>query len=204
MASASSTTTRRSAGTELLGRPVLGDRSLLPELADDPEMRFSNNVMGDLDQRAAVADLLDDHGCRIASLVDPGMDVLDLEHGRGVFIGAFANFGASARLGDHTVIMQAVVLGDDTRVGDYAFIATGAAIGSRCVIGDGTFVGPNSVTSIDRKVGTGCVIGAGAIITKDVPDGARMLNRADARSRLRSERTTHLLRGRGSNPRQFG
>ncbi|MEE9417347.1 MAG: hypothetical protein V3V01_18855 [Acidimicrobiales bacterium] len=165
------------AGSELLGYPVLGDRSVLPKLLSaNADLHVFNNVVGHWSKRRDVAELLADGGFEIASLIDPRIDVLDLHCGVGVFIGAFANFGHSARLGDYAVIMQAVVLGDETEIGDYVFIANLANVGSRAVVGENTFVGPNSVVLLDRIVGPEAVVGAGAIIVSDVPAGAKMFS----------------------------
>lgn len=164
------------AGTSLVGVPILGGRELLPTLTADADTVFFNNVMGHWTRRKAVADLLACNGCRLRSLVDPRIDVLDLRHGDGVFIGAFANFGHSARLGDHAVVMQSVVLGDETVVGDRAFLANMAAVGSRTVVGEDAFVGPNSVTIPDRRIGARAVVGAGATVVRDVPDDIRVFN----------------------------
>lgn len=165
-------------GRDILGYPVLGDRSLLAALSSETDVYFFNNVMGHWSRRRAVSALLESQGCRFASLVDPRIDVIDLQHGKGVFVGAFAHFGASARLGDFTVVMQAAVLGDDTRLGSHVFVANLASIGSRTIVGDDTFVGPSSVTLIDRVVGRRVVIGAGAIVTRDAADDARLFGPA--------------------------
>jgi acetyltransferase-like isoleucine patch superfamily enzyme len=165
-------------GQDILGYSVLGGRSLLATLSAESDVYFFNNVMGHWSRRREITALLESHSCQIASLVDPRIDVIDLQHGKGVFVGAFAHFGASARLGDFTVVMQAAVLGDDTRLGSNVFVANLASIGSRTVVGDDTFVGPSSVTLIDRVVGKRVVIGAGAIVTKDVADDARLFGPA--------------------------
>ncbi len=162
-------------GSSLVGYPILGSRNLLPELVEAGTV-FFNNVMGHWSSRRSVSQLLDDHGCEIVSLVDPRIDVLALDHDEGVFIGAFANFGHSARIGRHSVIMQSVVLGDETVIGDNVFVANLAGVGSRTVVGADSFIGPNSITVPDLSIGARAVVGAGATVVRDVPDDVAVFN----------------------------
>lgn len=165
-------------GQSIVGVPVVGDRSLVPTLAREPETFFFNNVMGHWKTRLAVFELLERHGCRIAGLVDPRADSLDLRCGKGVFVQPYTVQGVAATIGDYSVAMAFTSIGDDARIGKNVFVGVGARVGSRAVVGDNTFIGPNAVILIDRVVGEGALIGAGAIVTKDVAAGSRVLGPA--------------------------
>ena len=51
----------------------------------------------------------------------------------------------------------------------------------RTEIGEGSFVGSNTALVAPIKIGRGVVIGAGSTISKDVPDDALVVERADER-----------------------
>ena len=56
-------------GKSFWGYAILGDRRLIPELASDPDVYFFNNVRSHWSRTLQITELLDSHGCRIASLV---------------------------------------------------------------------------------------------------------------------------------------
>ncbi len=161
-------------GKDLFGYPILGDRSLLGDLATDSDTYFFNNVMGHWSRRRQISEMLEERGCQIASLIDPQITSLDLRPGKGVFIGAFTALGTSVEVGDYSVIMESVGVGDDVKFGTNVFVSFGAYIGSRAVIGDHTFMGPRSIVLMDHSVGERAVVAANATVNRDVDSDARM------------------------------
>ncbi len=161
-------------GQNFFGYTIIGDRSMVPTLAADPDTYFFNNVMGHWRRRREIFELLEGSNCRIANVVDPRITSLDPRYGRGVYVGTFCSLGMSAKIGDYSCVMNSTSVGDETELGTNTFVSTGARIGSRAVIGDDTFVGPNAVVLMDRRVGARVTIGAGAVVTKDLPDNVRV------------------------------
>lgn len=88
-------------------------------------------------------------------------------------------------IGDGTKIPHLSYIGDSD-IGERVNIGAGTitcnydgVVKSRTVIGEGTFVGSNTNFVAPVKVGKDAVIGAGSTITKDVPDKALALERAN-------------------------
>lgn len=74
--------------------------------------------------------------------------VLDLNHPRGVHIGAWSY-----------VAFDAVILAHDMTRG----LRTDTYVGERC------FIGARAIVMPGVRVGDGCVVGAGSVVTRDVP-----------------------------------
>lgn len=77
--------------------------------------------------------------------------VLDLNHPRGVHVGAFSY-----------IAFDAVIMAHDMTRG----LRTDTYIGERC------FIGARSMIMPGIRVGDGSIVGAGAVVTRDVPPGA--------------------------------
>jgi bifunctional UDP-N-acetylglucosamine pyrophosphorylase/glucosamine-1-phosphate N-acetyltransferase len=101
--------------------------------------------------------------------------------------------GRDARIGG--AVVEGAEVGDGAHVGPYshlsyvgdAEVGAGANIGAgtvtcnydgrekhRTIIGEGAFIGSDSLLIAPVRVGAGALTGAGAVVTEDVPDGARV------------------------------
>lgn len=75
------------------------------------------------------------------------------------------NWPSGIHIGEECVIGPwAILLSHDFTRGLYA----------DTVIGSGTTIGARAIVMPGIKVGKGCVVETGAVVTRDVPDGARV------------------------------
>lgn len=154
--------------------PVLGGHGLIAELASRPDLHFFNNVRGHWSRTMAVAELLESHGCRIASLIHPTVSLEYVDVGRGCVVSSGCLISVGTTIGDFVSILANSVVGHDVTIEDYVFIAQLASIGSDCVLKQRSFLGAGAIVTPKRTVGVESQVGAGAVVTRDVPDGARV------------------------------
>lgn len=156
-------------GKSFFGHPVLGTRELIPGLAKDEDVYFYNNVHGHWTKTRLIADLLDSHGCRIADLIHPSIDMNYVEIGRGCYLPEGCLVGSNTRIGEFLAARIHSVISHDVTVEDYVFIGPGAVIGGHATLERGCLIGAGAIVMKMRTVGAGSVVGAGAVVTKDVP-----------------------------------
>jgi len=161
-------------GTTRWGLPVLGGRDFIAELTRDPEVEFYTNVRGHWSHLMQVTELLDRHGCRHATVVDPHVDMNLVEIGRGCYISIGTLISADVRIGDFVSLFPNCMIGHDVLIESYASVSQMASIGSYCVLKARSFCGAGCVVLPERTVGRESVVGAGAVVTRDVPDGVRV------------------------------
>lgn len=156
-------------GTSFFGYPVLGTRELIPGLAKDESVYFYNNVHGHWTKTRLIADLLDSHGCKIAGLIHPSIDMNYVEIGRGCILPDGCLVGSNSKIGEFLAARLHSVISHDVTIEDYAFIGPGAVIGGFATLKRGCFIGAGATVLKTRTVGAGSIVGAGAVVTRDVP-----------------------------------
>jgi len=80
-----------------------------------------------------------------------------------------------AIIGEHCVINNGAIIGHYSRVGDYCHISGNAVVSGEVVVGRSSLIAIGSCITPQVNVGDNCVIGAGAVISRNIPDGARMV-----------------------------
>ena len=161
-------------GTTLLGVPVLGDRTLIADLAADPDVEFFNNVRGHWSRTMTVAELLDSYNCRIASLVHPTVNLGYVEMGRGCLVHSGCVINVGTRMGDFVSVLSNCVVGHNVTIEDYAFLGSLTMVGSDSILKTRCFLGAGVIVTPQRTLGAASVVGAGAVVTRDVLDGVRV------------------------------
>jgi bifunctional UDP-N-acetylglucosamine pyrophosphorylase/glucosamine-1-phosphate N-acetyltransferase len=124
--------------------------------------------------------------------------------GSGCHVGPFGRLRKGSVLGDNVHVGNFVeiknsTIGCDSKANHLSYVGD-AVLGERVnvgagtitcnydgvnkhktLVGDGVFVGSNANLVAPVSIGSGAIIGAGSTITKDVPEGALALERADQR-----------------------
>lgn len=86
-----------------------------------------------------------------------------------------AHVGAEVALGIGCIINNCASVGHGCKLGDYVNVCDGTMFGGDVEVGDETFIGLNVTILPKVKIGKNCIIGAGSVVTRDVPDGAKVV-----------------------------
>ncbi len=162
-------------GTEVLGIPVLGARSILPQLVRAGLELAANGVGGiiDIGIRVKIFKLLDENGFSFPALVHPRATVEpSAQVGEGVQVFPQAYVGSSAVLKPRCMVNTGAIVSHDCEIGSYTHIAPGAMLAGHVHVGERTLVGMGVTTAIGIRIGSGVRIGNSAILYADVPDKA--------------------------------
>jgi sugar O-acyltransferase (sialic acid O-acetyltransferase NeuD family) len=89
-----------------------------------------------------------------------------------VFAGAVVNPGA--RLGVNVIVNTGAIVEHDVIVGDHTHISPGASIGGGVSVGSDAHLGIGCTIIQGLRIGDGALVAAGAVVTRDVPAGARV------------------------------
>jgi sugar O-acyltransferase (sialic acid O-acetyltransferase NeuD family) len=149
--------------------PVLGGREILQNM-DIAGFRFVNNVFSSMKARARVSDVLESHHCDVISLIDPEVDTMYSEIGKGVVIQKGAQLGSRVRIGAYCAVRMNAVVNHDNTLGDYVFIGPGVTLCGYVSIGTGSYIGAGSVVKERITIGGNATVGAGSVVVRDVPD----------------------------------
>jgi UDP-perosamine 4-acetyltransferase len=160
--------------TEVLGVPVLGDDSLLPQLyAQGIHHTFIGlGTVGDTWPRRRLYELALQQGFEIVRAIHPQTVISPSVHlGRGPTVMAGAVINAAVRLGDNVIVNTGAIIEHDCVIGDHVHIATGARLASAVYVGEGTHIGIGASVRQRIRIGRNAIVGAGAAVVKDVlPD----------------------------------
>jgi sugar O-acyltransferase (sialic acid O-acetyltransferase NeuD family) len=159
-------------GTSVLGIPVLGTRSRLPQLAAQGLRLAANGVGGIIDMgvRIRLFEMLADNGFTFPALVHPRATFeTSARIAAGVQVFANAYVGSEAVLYERCMVNTNAVVSHDCEVGAYSHIAPGALLAGHVQVGERALVGMGVTTIIGLNIGAGARIGNGAILLADVP-----------------------------------
>lgn len=159
------------AGGSVNGHPVL---TLDEFLAGAGDRRF-NIAIADHAARRRIAERLLAAGAKPFAVVAPNSVQLDgNEIGEGAILCAFTTVTSNARIGRffHANIYSYVA--HDCVIGDFVTFAPGVMCNGRVRIGDGAYIGTGAILREGSEarpivVGEGAVVGMGAVVTKSVP-----------------------------------
>lgn len=158
-------------GSDLLGIPILGDDSILPELYDQG-IRHAFVAVGDNRLRSLLAQKVTRIGFELVNAMSPHAYVADsVELGNGIAVMAGAVIHAEARIGDCTIINTQASVDHECVIGEGCHIAPGSTLSGNVTVGSGTFLGTGTKVIDGIRIGAWSMIGAGSIVVRDLPDG---------------------------------
>jgi len=158
-------------GTRVLGVLVLGDDSMLPELAQEGIGHFFIGVgsVGDSGPRRNLFEKAVGLGMEPVSAVHPQSVISpSAELGAGVTVMAGAVINACARLGMNVIVNTGAVVEHDCALGKHVHIATGAKLAGGVQVAAGAHVGAGATVLECINIGENAVVGAGAVVVRDV------------------------------------
>jgi sugar O-acyltransferase (sialic acid O-acetyltransferase NeuD family) len=163
------------AGSQVLGVPVLGGADILPQLCARGVYLAANAVggIGNVGVRIKVFELLARAGFVCPNLVHPTAFVERsalLEGGVQILPKSYVS--SAARVGAGTLINAGVVVSHDCVLGRCVNLSPGAMLAGGVHLEDFVQVGMAATINVNLRVGTQARIGNGATVKADVPAGA--------------------------------
>lgn len=156
---------------------VLGDVSWLRKNSDSVDALALG--IGSPSVRLKLAAELRSHLPRIEwpAIVHPTA-IIDLDSAsiaEGCFLGARVTATVNIRLEPFALCNFGCTLGHEARVGAGSVVNPGANISGGVVIGTGALIGTGAQVLQYLHIGSGATVGAGAVVTRDVPEGVKVV-----------------------------
>ena len=161
-------------GTKIQGVKILGDDSLLPQLAERGVKYFFVGLgsTGDARPRKILFEKAREFNLKPVEVIHPRAVISPSAHiGGGAQIMANAVVNPSSVIGINNIINTGAIIEHDCVLGDHVHIATGAKLASSVKVGDMAHIGAGATVRQLINIGEGAIVGAGAVVVKDVPAG---------------------------------
>ena len=158
-------------GKDVLGLPVLGDDSLLPELKAKGISRFFIGIgsIGNASRRKQIYEQGLALGMEPVSAIHPNAIISPSAIlGRGCMIMAGVVINALVKIGENVIVNTGAIVDHDCWLGDHVHVATGACLSGTVRVGHGAHVGSGAVIRNNIGIGDGAVVGVGASVVKDI------------------------------------
>jgi len=126
--------------------------------------------------RREIAERLADFAVPLVSICSEQSYIMDeVEIGEGALISPFVTFTSNIRIGRcfHANLYSYVE--HDCVIGDFVTFAPGVRCNGNIRIGDGAYIGSGAIIRQGLTIGANAVVGMGAVVTKDVPAGATVV-----------------------------
>ena len=131
--------------------------------------------------REELATRCDERGVSVAELTAPqAVLATGAVIGEGALLSPFSVISSNVRIGRFFQANTMSAVAHDCTIGDFVTFAPGALCNGCTRIGDYAYIGSGAVLKQGtlerpRRIGSGAVIGMGAVVTRDVPDGATVI-----------------------------
>lgn len=133
-------------------------------------------AIGDNDRRAELSAEAADLGYRLPALMHPSAIVSETASvGDGTVLMPAIVINANSRIGRGCIVNTAATLDHDNALEDFVQISPGVHSAGTVRYGARTFVGTGAAIIPGISIGVGAVIGAGATVVRDVADGVRVV-----------------------------
>jgi sugar O-acyltransferase (sialic acid O-acetyltransferase NeuD family) len=158
-------------GTVVGGLPVLGPIEAAHE-RPDAALVICTGRPDNYVSRRQIAERLGFGDERYATVIHPTASVgRTCQVGAGSVLLAHVDLTADVAVGRHVAVMPQVVLTHDSRVGDWATLATGVRVGGGCRVAEGAYIGSGACVREGVTIGARAMIGMGSVVVSDVPEG---------------------------------
>jgi sugar O-acyltransferase (sialic acid O-acetyltransferase NeuD family) len=127
---------------------------------------FAHAAIGD----NAIREKLSGSNFNFVNVIHPTATHANLEC-VGTFLAANSVVGNNSFVGNFCIINTGAILEHDSSIGDYSHLCPGVITGGRVKIGSRTTIGLGAMIRDGITIGDDCVVGMGAVVTKNVPDG---------------------------------
>ena len=162
-----------SGATSVLGATVLGDDSLLPELAVSCQFHVA---VANNETRLRLTEQVIASGGALRTVTHPDAVVsAAADIGPGCMMAAGALVNPGARLGRCVIVNTAASVDHDCDLGDGVHVAPGARLTGAVVCGKSAFIGVGAVVVPGVRIGESAVVGAGATVLGDVGNGVTVI-----------------------------
>lgn len=163
---------RQRQGQMILGQPVLGPLSCLPDIEHEAIIiAIGNNQV-----RQTLYEALQRQGEQVATVQHPKAIVApDVQFGPGCMVIAGAIVNSGSRVGANVILNTGCTVDHHNQIGNHVHIAPGVHLGGNVVVGDGALVGIGATVMPGRVIGPGSIVGAGALVHQDVPAGGTVI-----------------------------
>ncbi len=158
---------------EVMGIPVLGDGSILPELRERG-VRLAALGVGAVTHNALRAELferLKRQGFSLPNLIHPASTVepsARMGEGNQIFAGAVIS--SNVRLGNNTIVNCNTVVSHDCWIGDHVHLTPGALLAGGVRVGERTVIGMGVTIYLGVMVGADVMVANGNHILQDIGD----------------------------------
>lgn len=113
---------------------------------------------------------------RCATLVHPTAVVSQFAELRpGVAVQPLVNIGPGVKIGSNVHIFAQAMIGHNSILHDFSYVANNACIGGHCVLEEGAYVGTNATLIENVTIGSWSLVGLGATVLRDVPPKVRVV-----------------------------
>ena len=163
------------AGTMIMGVPVLGGAGILKQLFERGICLAANAVggIGNIQTRIKVFERLSKAGFSCPALIHPRASIEPSARlAEGIQVMPQAYVGSEAEVGYGVIVNTGAIVSHDCRLGDYANLSPGAILAGEVIIGSAVLVGMGVTINLRVRVGDRARIGNGATVKQDVPEGA--------------------------------
>lgn len=158
-------------GLKFAGYKILGGAEQLESLRKK-DVRHIVIGIGDIQARVRLAQLAEDRGFLLATIVHPSAVIAPSSRiGAGTAIMAGAVINPDSVIGANTIINTTATVDHESKIGDGAHICPGVCLGGNVSVGHHTWVGIGSTVKDNISIGPDSMIGAGSVVLNDIPEG---------------------------------
>jgi sugar O-acyltransferase (sialic acid O-acetyltransferase NeuD family) len=163
--------------SSLMGVPIIGNDQVIFGMRPE-EIRLVNGVgtSRTTSRRKRLFEFYKASGYSFLSLIHSSA-IISSEAilAEGVQLMAGSVIQPSCEIGCNTIVNTKASVDHDCKVGAHVHLAPGTTLCGGISVGSGTLVGAGATILPGIRIGENCIIGAGALVTKDVPDGVKVM-----------------------------